>query len=265
MTRFSYVEPRIIAVGKDSMQISINELRSIVEKPNPEPLFAQWMRKISIYVTWILLRTPINANGVTLLFLLSGLAGTVCYATGNHTLSILGAFLYFFYLVLDHSDGEVARARHECSWVGFYFELVSHQLVDGLLFAGICIGALSREPSLWILICGFLSSVTRVIGRNMRLIHFYALLKFNSDCIEVLETLVKELFHSGHDSAPNPPSILRFTLALPINNYFFYCVILPVATVLKLQVWLLPIYGILYSANIARKTFSIWRNNELAS
>jgi len=92
-----------------------------------------YMRRVSPYLTWALVRTPISANGVTWLMIGCGIA-----AAGVLTLpgvaAALGAFLLIqLQLLLDCSDGEVARWRGISSPAGIYLDRVGHYLTESLL------------------------------------------------------------------------------------------------------------------------------------
>ena len=92
-----------------------------------------YMRRFSPYCTRLLLPTGISPNGVTWLMILVGVA-----AAGVLTLPGLaaaaGAFaLIQVQLLLDCSDGEVARWRGVSSPVGIYLDRIGHYVTETAL------------------------------------------------------------------------------------------------------------------------------------
>lgn len=98
-----------------------------------------YMRRMSVHFTWLLIRTPISANGVTVLMILAGfLAGPALLLPGlwGPLLAVLLTQLQMFF---DCSDGEVARWRQTTSPKGVFLDQVGHYLAEGSigLFLGI--------------------------------------------------------------------------------------------------------------------------------
>src|SRR4051794_1902070 len=92
-----------------------------------------YMRRLSPHLTRLLLRTRITPNGATWLMILSGVA-----AAGVLTLPgvvpVIGAFLLIqLQILLDCSDGELARWKGISSPVGIYLDRVGHYLTETAL------------------------------------------------------------------------------------------------------------------------------------
>jgi phosphatidylglycerophosphate synthase len=119
---------------------SIAELRAATQPPaiferNSGEHWAGrlYMRRVSPYVTRLLMRTPITPNGVTWLMIVVGLL-----AAAALTLPGLGwAFAAFAFiqlqLLLDCSDGELARWRKTSSPAGIYLDRLGHYLTEAAL------------------------------------------------------------------------------------------------------------------------------------
>jgi phosphatidylglycerophosphate synthase len=105
----------------------------------PECL-TQWLSRP---VTRLLLRTPLTPNQVTAVNLLVGVAALGGLATGGGW-GIAGALLFQGYSVLDHCDGEVARARRLVSVSGFWFDRGVDALVHALLFPALAVAESRR-------------------------------------------------------------------------------------------------------------------------
>jgi phosphatidylglycerophosphate synthase len=92
-----------------------------------------YMRRLSPYLTRLLLRTPISANGVTWLMILAGLAAAGVLALPGLPPAIGAVLLIQLQLLLDCSDGEVARWRGQKSPVGVYLDRIGHWLTEAAL------------------------------------------------------------------------------------------------------------------------------------
>lgn len=106
------------------------------------------VRHLSRPMTALLLRLPISANQVTTLSLLLGLGCAGLLAIGE---PLAAALLLIACYVLDNCDGEVARARGQCSNFGMHFDTFVDWLVHAAFFAGLAIGV-ARESgaSVWL-------------------------------------------------------------------------------------------------------------------
>lgn len=93
-------------------------------------LFTRWF---SIYITWLFVRLNITANAVTFLMIIFGLAGVPLLIPHILWLNIIGAIVLMFAVVLDCVDGEVARWNKKSSLRGYYLDLVSHTLCNGIV------------------------------------------------------------------------------------------------------------------------------------
>jgi phosphatidylglycerophosphate synthase len=99
------------------------------------------MRRVSPYFSWIFIRIGFSANQLTYLMILCGvLAGAAVTRTGLGW-AILAALLVQAYLLLDCSDGEVARFRQRTSVTGVYLDRIGHYLAEVALLAGLGVRA----------------------------------------------------------------------------------------------------------------------------
>ena len=122
---------------------SLAELRAAVQPPEVLARRAEhwtgdlYMRRFSVHLTRLLIRTPISANGVTGLMILSGsLAGVALLIPGVWG-PLLAVFLTQLQMLLDCVDGEVARWRRTYTPAGIFLDKVGHYLAEGLLGLGL--------------------------------------------------------------------------------------------------------------------------------
>ncbi|MCH9840473.1 MAG: CDP-alcohol phosphatidyltransferase family protein [Candidatus Nanopelagicales bacterium] len=107
---------------------------SVRDRKNSEHWVADvYLRDISPYLTKLLLRTSITANGVTYLMILTGaLAGFALLIPGlpGATLALL---LGQMQMLWDCSDGEVARWRGTSSPKGVFLDRVGHYVAESVI------------------------------------------------------------------------------------------------------------------------------------
>lgn len=131
-----------------SARPSVGELRaatqppSIFERNSGEHWAGKlYVRRFSPYLTRLLLRTPITPNGVTWLMIGDGvLAGLVLTLPGIAP-AIAAFALIQLQILLDCSDGELARWKGISSPVGIYLDRVGHYLTETALPIGLGIHA----------------------------------------------------------------------------------------------------------------------------
>jgi len=128
---------------------SLAELRAagqppaVLDRRNDEHWAGRlYMRKVSPAATWIFARLGWSPNAVTAAFIMCGIAAGVVLAFGGLASAFAGAALIQAYLLLDCSDGELARWSQRTSATGIYLDGMGHYLgesallVEGHLAAG---------------------------------------------------------------------------------------------------------------------------------
>ncbi|MET8156107.1 CDP-alcohol phosphatidyltransferase family protein [Sphaerisporangium sp. NPDC005289] len=126
---------------------------------------ALYMRKLSIYVTWALARTPISPNQVTGLMIVSGLLAGVVLALPGLWAAIAAAVLIQVYLLLDCSDGELARWTHRTSITGVYLDRVGHYFAEAALLIGLGFRASETLPD-WYTVLGFAAALGAILIKS---------------------------------------------------------------------------------------------------
>ncbi|MGH3276398.1 MAG: CDP-alcohol phosphatidyltransferase family protein [Streptosporangiaceae bacterium] len=100
-----------------------------------------YMRKVSPAATWMFARLGWSPNAVTMAFILCGIAAGVVIAIGGLASAVAGAALIQAYLLLDCSDGELARWSKRTSATGIYLDGMGHYLGECALLAGLGVRA----------------------------------------------------------------------------------------------------------------------------
>lgn len=92
-----------------------------------------YLRSISPYLTRLLLRTRISANGVTALMILTGMGAAFVLLIPGLPGVVLAALLGQMQMLWDCCDGEVARWRQSSSPKGVFLDRVGHYATEGLI------------------------------------------------------------------------------------------------------------------------------------
>jgi phosphatidylglycerophosphate synthase len=94
---------------------------------------ALFIRHLSIYATRALLPTGITPNGVTWLMIAAGVIGACAVPYGGLIGPVVCVLAMQVQILLDCSDGEVARWRQQFSPAGIYLDRIGHYLTEGLI------------------------------------------------------------------------------------------------------------------------------------
>ncbi|MBI2654832.1 CDP-alcohol phosphatidyltransferase family protein [Candidatus Woesearchaeota archaeon] len=121
--------------------------------------FNKYVSKLSIYVTWLLLHTKIEANHVTIIEFFLVFLSSIFLFFGKLSCIFAGIMIIQFTNLLDCVDGEIARYRKKSSLTGVHLENIYHELVSYLMFFPLAFGVFLQTGWKSVLIFGFLCSV----------------------------------------------------------------------------------------------------------
>ena len=142
------VTPRYVARINDARDIAAAETAylSRTNGGDGEGLFTQNIRRFSIPSSrWLLRSDRVTANGVTIAGFALAVAAGACFTIGSYTAGVIGALIYFASMVLDCSDGEVARGTLSDSKFGAWLETVTDYLSYFVVLGAIVAGDLRTE------------------------------------------------------------------------------------------------------------------------
>ncbi|MET9018841.1 CDP-alcohol phosphatidyltransferase family protein [Actinopolymorpha sp. NPDC004070] len=106
-----------------------------------------YMRRISLYATRGFLATGLSPNQLTGLMIVAGIAAGFALLIPGLPGAILAAVLVQLYLLLDCSDGEVARYTGRTSTTGVYLDRVGHYMCEAALLVGLGFRAAQVHPT----------------------------------------------------------------------------------------------------------------------
>jgi phosphatidylglycerophosphate synthase len=99
------------------------------------------MRRLSPYLTRLLLPTRISANAVTGSMAVVGVAAAGLISLRGVAPALGGVLLIQLQLMLDCTDGELARLRRESSPAGIYLDRIGHYFTEAALPIGLGVRA----------------------------------------------------------------------------------------------------------------------------
>lgn len=109
------------------------------------------IRQISLRVSPLLIRLPVSANQVTTASFLAGLGACWYLAKGTYESTLVGSLFFLLCYILDNADGDVARAKNQCSEFGEKYDTFVDWVVHAGFFA--CLGwgvAQETGQNLWL-------------------------------------------------------------------------------------------------------------------
>jgi phosphatidylglycerophosphate synthase len=112
------------------------------ERANKQTVWEHYFaRKIAFLIAPFFLRLGFSANQISFLSMAAGIMGAVLIALGSFRLIILGGILMQIWLILDKTDGLVARTKKTTSKMGKFLEEFNGSLMAVLFFLSIGIAA----------------------------------------------------------------------------------------------------------------------------
>lgn len=200
---------------------TIEELRRRTQPPdvrgrrNSEHWTADlYQRRLSPYLTRVLIGTSLTANAVTVIMIVTGAAAGVALLVPGLVGAVLAAFLAQLQMLWDCSDGEVARWRATFSPTGIFLDKVGHSTAESLI--PLCLGVRADGG------LGSLGGWT-TLGAVLAVLVLYN--KALNDAVHVAraKTGLPRLDDRAEDAAPRPAglrtarSLARF---LPFHRAF---------------------------------------------
>lgn len=126
-----------------------------IQKTNLDDTFlgTYFYRKIATYFTYYLSKTFLTPNHISVLSLAFALFGAYLFSQGSWFSFFWGNIFIQIGMVLDYSDGQVARLKRLGSNRGAWFDVILGMVQNNLIILGMIIGLyhLTSSISVWIL------------------------------------------------------------------------------------------------------------------
>jgi phosphatidylglycerophosphate synthase len=157
--------------------MSLAAMRSIAQPPQYSPsLTDRPYRLVSIFLSLPLARAGATPNGITIAWILVGLAGVAAFLTESWAVHVAGGLLLQLSYLLDFVDGEVARLTDRRSMVGGFLDLLGHGVLKASLPLAAGAAAAWSMGQTWWMLAGGAAAVVIVVGDTLR---FYAACTIN--------------------------------------------------------------------------------------
>lgn len=230
---------------------SIKELKKICQKSdnhNPEwyKLEKQW-RFITLRVTWLLLRTSITANQVTIVMILLGFVSTILFSIGSYWYSLTGILALQLIYILDGVDGEIARYRKSQSTEGVFLDLIMHLASVSLPLAGIAIGLFRKNPGIDIMLLGLAVGMFSAFEMDIQALKHHAVFMKLVRIAKESKGMTKSVKIEQKIEGLKEDSKLKNVFRRYINPFYENYLLMQVVTIAAIFdgfYWVLLFYGI---------------------
>lgn len=119
----------------------LSEYRRSLKLPEVEEVFDLYFyRPLAFVFVKAIYRTPITPNQLTVVSMLIGVMGGVCYGLGYPAAVTAGALLYGLSIVIDCSDGQLARLKKNGTRLGRILDGLIDYVVSLAVYIGIGVG-----------------------------------------------------------------------------------------------------------------------------
>ena len=197
------------------MKPTIKNLRKVIGRPNEIDPYAKYIiRPISIWFTWVFVRTPLSANHITIIQEIFGIIGAVLFACGRF---VLGSIFLQLGFIMDNSDGEVARWKNQQSESGKFLDLIGHMIVIPFYFFGLGLGLYLQQGYIITLIMGFFAGLF-----SLKLEKFIT--NTDGDLELARHGFLQSLFR--YPDSMNVITVLAIIDWFLMSNLLFYCIII---------------------------------------
>jgi phosphatidylglycerophosphate synthase len=158
-------------------QASIAELRRIAQPREYSPSATDRpYRAVSIFLSLPLARAGATPNGITIVWILVGLAGVSAFLVDGWAARVVGGVLLQLSYLLDFVDGEVARLTDRRSLTGGFLDLLGHGVIKASLPLAVGAAACWQTGYTMLAVAGGVAAVVIVVGDTLR---FYAACTIN--------------------------------------------------------------------------------------
>ncbi len=129
----------------------LSEYRRSLKLPEVEEIIDLYFyRPLAFAFVKAIYKTNITPNQLTVLSMAVGVMGGICYGLGNPQAVAVGALLYGLSIVLDCSDGQLARLKKNGTRLGRILDGLIDYVVSLAMYIGIGIGLAPESQDAWI-------------------------------------------------------------------------------------------------------------------
>ena len=133
--------------------------KSLKSNVSDELINTYALRPIAGLIVWMLYRTPITPNHVTVASTIAGLVAAVFYLRDQALSTALAGLLLTLKDVLDSADGQLARAKQQYSRTGRFLDSIADFAVNVAVFGAVGWVLSTSSGNPWMLLLAFLGLV----------------------------------------------------------------------------------------------------------
>ena len=144
---------------------NFSQFKSLVFPPEKlliDPYLGRFYRPFSLRLSWILYKTKITPNFVTVLQIIIGLLSCLFISVNlSKEAMLLGVVVLHFAYLLDCVDGEIARAKQMDSLEGLFLDKFAHAITMPSIFMAVTLhySEFAMNYSFPLLVISFFSSL----------------------------------------------------------------------------------------------------------
>jgi 1L-myo-inositol 1-phosphate cytidylyltransferase / CDP-L-myo-inositol myo-inositolphosphotransferase len=157
----------LIVSSDDAASAAERALFRSLRKPQDGWTSRHLNRYISLFLSRLLVKTPLRPNQVSVAILGIGVAGAIAAAQGTYASLVLGAFLFQAQSVLDGCDGEMSRVTHRGSRLGEWLDTIGDDLTNYGFFGGAGLGLYRATGQPLYLLAGVICVACGVIASGL--------------------------------------------------------------------------------------------------
>ena len=116
--------------------------------------------KFSIYFSFLFLRLGFSADFVTAIFFILGLVGAILISYDSVIFTFVAYVFWRLHIIVDMSDGDVARYNNSFSIRGAYWDAVIHSILNPLYFMSVAYSFFIQFENSSFLVIGGLASLS---------------------------------------------------------------------------------------------------------
>ena len=152
--------------------------------------------RVSSWLTWVFINLGLSANQVTVLMFAAGVGAAVSLIADSFPFAVLAFALFRLHVLLDVSDGEVARYRQQVSRFGVYWDQLIHIFTYPAILAALALGRLFSGAEVALVGFAMLGMIAKGTDLGVKNV-YYRVLYSSGDSTEEADTSAPGSRHSA--------------------------------------------------------------------
>ena len=166
-------------------------LISALGKPTDGFVSKHFNRKVSTRISWVLVKTPLTPNHISLLTMGISFVAAYLIADPSYLSLAIGGLLFQFASIVDGCDGEVAKLKFRGSNLGEWVDTVADNVSYLVFFVAIVVGMYRHTGDPNVLTLTFFVIVSLAVA--LSLVFVYLRLSGSGSIVSFYETFLEEV------------------------------------------------------------------------